>query len=156
MEVQGQIDTIRLEQGIPPPPPPPPPQGNDTMAFKMVEEMPRFPGCENLPTIEEKKECSDRKLLEFFQKNIVYPAEAKAKRVMGTVIVSWIIERDGQITSPAIVKDIGSGCGEEALRIVNLMKEKRIKWTPGPARGRPIRILYNFPVKFTEEMLGKL
>ena len=117
--------------------------------------MPHFPGCENFSTEEEKTACANQRLLEFFQKNIVYPAEAKAKGVTGTVIVSWVVERDGKVSSPAIGKDIGSGCGEEALRIIHLMIEKNIKWTPGPARGRLVRILYNFPVKFTEEMMNR-
>lgn len=152
MNLQGQMDTIRLRQGVPPPPPPPLPK-NDTTVFKMVLEMPRFPGCEHLPAIEEKKKCSDRKLLEFFQKNIAYPAEAKANGVTGTVVISWIVEKDGSLSSPEIKKDLGSGCGDEVLRVFHLMNEKGIKWIPTSARYRAVRVQYNLPIQFTEEMM---
>lgn len=152
--VYGQVDTTVRSRGVSPPPPPPQPV-MDTSIFKEVTDMPRFPGCEHLTTDKARLECANQRLLEFFQKNVIYPAEAKEKKVTGTVILSWVIEKNGQITSPAIVTDIGSGCGEEALRVLNLIKAQNILWTPTSARSRPVRILMNFPVKFTQEMLNR-
>lgn len=153
--IYGQVDTSVRSGSVPPPPPSPPVLLGEEETFKVVEHMPRFPGCEHLLTEEEKRECSNQKLLEFFQKNIVYPAEAKQKRVRGTVIASWIVEKDGTVTSPTIIEDIGSGCGKEVLRVVHLMNEKGMRWIPGPSRGRPVRVSYKFPVKFTKEMMNR-
>lgn len=155
-EVYGQVDTMRLKRGIPPPPPPPSPK-IDTTVFKVVEDMPRFPGCEHLPK-EERKACSDKKLLDFIYDHIIYPAEAKEKGITGTVVVSWVVEKDGTMTSFEIKKDIGGGCGAEVLRVLNLMNEKGIRWTSsggGKSRARPVRVQYNLPIRFTEEMMHK-
>jgi protein TonB len=54
------------------------------------------------------------------------------------------VEPDGSISNPEIVRDIGAGCGEEALRIVNMMPE----WIPGRQRGKAVRVQFNLPVRF--------
>jgi protein TonB len=110
--------------------------------------MPRFPGCEDLPTKEEKKQCADKKMLEFIYKNIKYPAIARENGVEGTVVIQFVVEKNGEITDAAIVRDIGAQCGQEALRVVSLMNQQNIKWTPGMQRGRPVRVQFNLPVKF--------
>jgi protein TonB len=129
----------------PPPPPPPPPPPAVKEIFKVVEEMPRFMGCENVDgDIKAKKACSDRKMLEFIYQNIKYPKIARENGVEGMVVIRFVVETDGSISSPEIVRDIGAGCGEEALRIVNMMPE----WIPGRQRGTPVRVQFNLPVRF--------
>lgn len=135
----------------PPPPPPPPPAPEVEEIFKVVEEMPRFPGCENESTAEAKKACADKKMLEFIYKNIKYPAIARENGVEGTAVITFVIEKDGSVTDARIVRDIGAQCGQEALRVVNLMNDQNIKWTPGKQRGRSVRVQFNLPVRFKLE-----
>lgn len=135
----------------PPPPPPPPPEPDVEEIFKVVEEMPRFPGCEDLGSAAEKKACADKKMLEFIYKNIKYPAIARENGVEGTCVVQFVVDRDGTIKDAQVVRDIGAQCGQEALRVVNLMNEKGIKWTPGKQRGRNVKVQFNLPVKFRLE-----
>ncbi len=130
-------------------PPPPPPVADDTEEiFKVVEEMPRFPGCEDLATIDEKKACADRKLLEFIYKNIEYPPIARENNIEGTVVVRFVVDKDGRVKNPEIVRDIGGGCGEEAARVIKKMNELAEPWSPGKQRGRPVKVYYIMPVKF--------
>ena len=135
----------------PPPPPPPPPKQEVEEIFKVVEDMPRFPGCEDLSSKEERKQCADKKMLEFIYKNIKYPAIARENGVEGTVVIQFVVEKNGEIKDAAIVRDIGAQCGQEALRVVNLMNDQKIKWIPGMQRGRAVRVQFNLPVKFRLE-----
>lgn len=113
--------------------------------------MPRFPGCEDQGSEEEKKNCAAQELLKFIYKNIKYPAIARENGVEGTVVVTFVVEKDGTVTDVKVVRDIGAQCGEEALRVVNLMNTENLRWTPGKQRGRPVRVQFNLPVKFKLE-----
>ena len=118
----------------------------------MVEQIPRLPGCENESGGETaKKQCADKKMLEFIYKNIKYPAIARENGVEGTCVIQFVVEKDGSVTDARVVRDIGAQCGDEALRVVNLMNSQGIKWTPGKQRGRPVRVQFNLPVKFKLE-----
>jgi len=117
--------------------------------FKVTDQMPRFPGCEEIAgTDVEKKQCADKKMLEFVYGKLIYPAEARAAGLEGTVVITFVIETDGSISDAQIVRDIGKGCGVEARRVVNLMKEEGIRWVPGHQHGKPVRVQFNMPVKF--------
>jgi len=135
----------------PPPPPPPPPKPTVEEIFKVVEDMPRFPGCEDLPSKEERKQCADKKMLEFIYKNIKYPAIARENGVEGTAVVQFVVEKDGSISDARVVRDPGAQTGSEALRVVELMKNKGIQWIPGKQRGRAVRVQFNLPVRFRLE-----
>lgn len=136
----------QAEEAPPPPPPPPAPEVEEI--FKVVEQMPRFPGCEHLDSEEEKKQCAQKKLLEYIYANIKYPPIARENGVEGMVVVKFVVDKDGSISEPEVVRDIGAGCGEEALRVVKSMNTENIKWIPGKQRGRPVRVQFNLPVKF--------
>lgn len=128
----------------------------DTTIYKIVEEAPRFPGCEMLDTtIDVKNQCAQRALLLFVNQNINYPYEARDNNVEGTVVVSFVVEKDGYISNVKLLKDIGSGCGDEALRVVNGMnealKQAKLTWTPGKIKGKTVRTQVSFPVKFKLE-----
>ncbi len=132
------------------PPPPPPPLLRDTTPeepLRVVEEMPRFPGCENMATKEEIKACSDKKLMEFIYKNLKYPEVVKDLCIEGIVVVNFVVEKDGSVSSPQIVRSVHPALDEEALRLIMLMQELNIKWTTR-SRGRPQRVLFNLPVRF--------
>ncbi|MEZ4933545.1 MAG: TonB family protein [Saprospiraceae bacterium] len=112
--------------------------------FKVVEEMPRFPGCEEITDAEKRNACAQTKMLEFVFSNIKYPKEAKEKGIQGTVVVKFIIEKDGSIADAEIARSIGGGCDEEVLKVVYLMPN----WTPGKQGGKAVRTVFNLPVKF--------
>jgi len=140
----------------PPPPPPPPPPKNDNVKeiFKIVEQMPRFPGCEDLAATEkEKTVCANQKLLEFLYANIKYPRLAQENNIEGTAVVTFVVNTDGSITDAEVLRDIGGGCGAEALRVVNLMTEMDEKWTPGRQRGNPVPVQFSLPIRFRLEEL---
>ncbi len=136
------------EKKVVAPPPPPPPAPVEEEIFKVVEEMPRFPGCERLATTAEKKACSDQKLLEFIYKNIQYPAIARENNIEGTVVIRFVVDKEGKVGKAEIVREIGGGCGEEALRVVLKMNELPERWSPGKQRGRPVNVYFTLPVKF--------
>lgn len=136
---------------LPPPPPPPPPAPAVDEIFKIVEEMPRFPGCENTSTKDEELACSKRKMLEFLYQNLRYPANARESSIEGTTVVQFVVDKNGYISNAHIVRDIGGGCGQEALRVIELMQEADIRWIPGKQRGQPVNVLYNIPIRFRLE-----
>lgn len=147
--VQAPVPVTR-ERAVPPPPPPPPSREEDVKEiFVVVEDMPRFPGCEDLPGDNKaKKACSDKKLMDFIYANIHYPAVAKENGVEGNVVVQFIVNTDGSVTDLKVMRDIGGGCGEEALRVVNQMNTMPEKWIPGRQRGRPVRVMFTLPIRF--------
>ena len=125
---------------------------NPTAVFSIVESMPRFPGCENQGLAADAvKKCSEKKMLGFVYENISYPEEAKSTGIEGTVVIRFVIQEDGGIAEAQIAKEIGGGCGAEALRVVELMNEKGIKWIPGMQEGKPVRVYFNLPVKYKLE-----
>ena len=110
-----------------------------------IEVQPRFPGCENDSlTLSERKKCADEKLHHFIYTNLKWPRDFCGE---GMVVVRFIIEKDGTITKPEVVRDIGGGCGEEALRVVKMMPN----WVPGEQDGKPVRMQFNLPVRFKLE-----
>ncbi len=102
--------------------------------FNVVEEMPVFAG-------------GTEAMMKFILNNIQYPEKAREKGIQGRVFVNFIIEKDGSVSSPKILRGIGGGCDEEALRVVEMMPD----WTPGKQRGQAVRVSLNLPVKFSLE-----
>lgn len=98
-----------------------------------VEKQPEFPG-------------GTDSMFAFIQRNIRYPEEAKRSGIEGRVFVTFVVEKDGQVSEAKILRDIGGGCGEEAIRVVNIMP----KWLPGSLRigGEPARMQFNLPIMF--------
>jgi TonB family protein len=117
--------------------------------FKIVEEMPRFPGCEDMEgDAAAKKACADQRMLRFVYENIRYPDAARKNKVEGTVVASFIVDEEGRLTNIEAVRDIGDGAGEEVVRVVRLMQEQAGRWTPGRQKGKTVKVQYNLPVRF--------
>ena len=112
--------------------------------FKVVDNMPRFSGCEYLDSKEKKMECSRQKMLEFIFDNIEYPIEARDNSVEGTVVVRFIITKDGSLENIEVVRKIGGGCDEESERVVHLMPD----WIAGSQKGKAVNVQFNLPIKF--------
>ncbi len=131
-------------------PPPPPPRHDDAdEIFKVVEEMPRFPGCEDVGGgSEQKRLCAEKALMEFIHANLAYPAQARENNIQGNVVVQFVVNKDGTIQDINVLRDIGAGCGQEVVRVVGLMNQKDLRWIPGKQRGSPVRVLFILPVRF--------
>ncbi|HMU04551.1 MAG TPA: energy transducer TonB [Saprospiraceae bacterium] len=127
----------------------------ENLVFKVVEEMPRFPGCEDLETQAEKKKCADAKMLEYIYSNLVYPSEAIEKNVVGQVVLQFMIEIDGSISEIKIGREIGYGCGQAAVDVIESMTKMGKVWRPGHQRGKPVRVLYTLPIKFDTQKKDK-
>ena len=100
--------------------------------FQVVENMPEFPG-------------GRAALMKYLATNIKYPPYAKEAGIQGRVFINFVVEKDGSITAVKVLRGIGGGCDEEAIRVVKNMP----KWSPGMQRGKPVRVSFNLPVKFT-------
>ena len=161
------------EQKVKPPPPPPPRQvtqikivddnvdveddldidveANDDTEFEEyvppeeeeeeVEEQPIFTVVESMPEFPGGKSA----LMKYLAQNIKYPPYAKEAGIQGRVFINFVVEKDGSITNVKVLRGIGGGCDEEAVRVVKAMP----KWKPGMQRGKPVRVSFNLPVKFT-------
>lgn len=124
----------------------------DTTIYEAVAEMPRFPACEGLDTtLQAKNQCAQQALLSVMYKNINYPLEARQNNLEGTVVVSFVVEKDSSLSNFRIVKDIGGGCGLEVLRVVEGINEAGVKWVPGKNNGKVVRSRFNLPIKFKLE-----
>ncbi len=110
----------------------------------VTEEMPRFPGCEDLSTVSEKQACSTKKMLEFIYANFKYPKEVD---IQGTLVVAVMVEKDGSLSDFKIMRDIGGGASEEALRVLKMMPN----FVPGRQSGYLVRTQLNIPLKICLE-----
>jgi protein TonB len=95
----------------------------DTMIYENVDVMPQYPGGKNA-------------MMEYIAKNLRYPSQAKKLDIKGFVLVNAIIEKDGSIKYLKVRKDIGGGCGEEAVRLIKSMPA----WIPGEHNGETVRV----------------
>ncbi len=113
--------------------------------FDVVEHMPLFGNCAKQEmSKEEKKQCSAIAIFKYMGKHIKYPAIARENNIQGTVVIRFVVNEFGEISQPEIVRDIGGGCGQEALRVVKNMPV----WEPGRQRDRKVKVYFNLPVKF--------
>ncbi len=99
--------------------------------FTVVEQMPEFPG-------------GAAEMTKFIQKNIKYPMMARESDIQGRVYVNFVVEPDGSVSNVTVMRGIGGGCDEEAIRIVNMMP----KWNPGKQRGVAVRCSFTVPIVF--------
>ena len=99
--------------------------------FTIVETNPGFPG-------------GEAKMYQYLGKNMKYPPIARDNNIQGRVYVSFVVEKKGNITDVRVLRGIGGGCDEEAIRVVKSMP----KWSPGKQRGKPVRVRFNLPIVF--------
>jgi TonB family protein len=100
--------------------------------FVVVEDPPRFYG-------------GDEARIKYLSENVRYPEEAREKGIQGTVFVTFVVETDGSVSDVRLLRGIGGGCDEEAIRIIENMP----KWIPGKQRGQAVRVQFNMPIRFT-------
>ena len=107
------------------------PEPEEEEVFMVVEDAPEFPGGINA-------------LLEYLKTNIKYPAICLDNNIQGRVIVSFVVNKDGKIVDPEVVKGVNPSLDKEALRVISTMPN----WKPGYQRGKPVRVKYSVPVNF--------
>jgi len=108
------------------------PEGKDPKpALSAVEKEPEFPG-------------GQAAFNKFVTDNLQYPTIESENGIEGTVVLNFVVEEDGSITNIEIRRDIGNGCGAEAMRLVRAMP----KWVPGQHKGRKVQVMYTLPVLF--------
>jgi protein TonB len=100
--------------------------------FTIVEDMPSFPGGEEA-------------LFKYLGQNIKYPQLAKEAGITGKVYVNFVVDKEGNVTDVKVLRGIGGGCDEEAMRVVKNMP----KWSAGKQRGKPVKVSYNLPIRFS-------
>jgi len=100
--------------------------------FTVVEQMPEFPG-------------GEANMMKFLHENIKYPQMARESGIAGSVYVTFVVSKTGQISDVKILRGIGGGCDEEALRVVRAMPS----WIPGKQNGKSVPVQFNLPIKFT-------
>jgi protein TonB len=110
--------------------PPPPPVEIPTF----VEQMPEYPG-------------GYEAILAYLNKNLLYPELAKENNISGQVMVSFVVNEEGDVSDVKVSKGIGGGCDEEAARVVAQMGH----WKPGKQNGRPTKVRYQLPIRFALE-----
>jgi Gram-negative bacterial TonB protein C-terminal len=98
--------------------------------------------------------CGDLNLMRLTSRNMIYPEAARQANVQGTVVTQMVIEKNGRISNIKILKDIGNGCGAEAVRILTVLDSLGLKWSPGLEKSQPVRSYKNLPFRFrlTEEI----
>ena len=107
------------------------PEPEEEEIFMVVEESPEFPG-------------GVQALLEYLRKNIKYPQICKDNNIQGRVLISFVVNKDGAIVDPEVIKSVHPSLDKEAPRVISGMPN----WKPGAQRGKPVRVKYTVPVNF--------
>ncbi|MFA5668297.1 MAG: TonB family protein [Balneolaceae bacterium] len=123
LNLDAELD---LDGPISLPPPPPPAEEEEEEFFVVVENMPELKGG-----------------LAGLQKKVKYPEMATRAGIEGRVTIQFIVNEKGEVENPRVIRGIGGGCDEEALRAVS-----QAKFKPGMQRGRPVRVQYSLPIVF--------
>lgn len=103
----------------------------DELPMRIVEELPEFPG-------------GMSQFVQWLNTALRYPANARTRKMEGTVLVSFIVEKDGTITGHKLVQHASSVFNQEAMRVIKLMP----KWKPGTNHGKPVRTVVAVPIVF--------
>lgn len=107
-------------------------EDKDVEVYVVVEQPAVFPG-------------GEAALNKFLAENIRYPDLARTSGIEGKVYIRFVVEKDGSVSNVKIMRDIGGGCGAEAVRVVKSMP----KWTPAKQQTRTVRSEFNLPVNFS-------
>lgn len=103
----------------------------DETIFVVVEDMPEFPG-------------GTQAMMNYLAESIKYPVGAQVKGVQGRVICQFVIDRNGKVTNPVVIRGVSPELDEEALRVISIMPD----WKPGTQRGKAVRVKYTLPINF--------
>lgn len=111
--------------------------------FTVVEDMPRFPGCENKPSKAEREQCAQMELMKYLG-SIPYPPMARDNDIEGKVFVRFVIDENGKVTNVEIARGADKLLDQAALNHVKKMPN----WIPGKQRGKAVKVQYVVPINF--------
>jgi len=106
-------------------------ESDDDVIFMVVEQPAEYPG-------------GLEAMMKFIVKNMKYPAVARRMGVEGAVFVSFVVDREGKISEPQVIKGISAECDQEALRVIKQMPP----WKPGKQNGKAVKSRFVLPIKF--------
>ena len=86
-------------------------------------------------------------MVKFIGDNLHYPTEARNSGIQGSVFVEFVVQQDGKLSDFKVIKGIGEGCDEEAVRVMELMN-KELPWRPGMQSGKNVKVRFVLPIKF--------
>ncbi len=137
-QIEMELDVEIEEETVPDvpvkidaPPPPPPKEEKEDEIFLIVENQPEPQG-------------GMEAFYKYVGKNINYPKQARRMGVEGRVFVQFVVDKDGSLNDIKVIKGIGSGCDEEAIRVL----KEAPNWKPGKQRGRPVKVRMSIPIFF--------
>jgi len=110
---------------------PPAPPEDDVVSFRVVEDLPQFPG-------------GASEFIKWLTRNLKYPLSAQEKKLQGKVVAEFIVNKDGSITDVKILTPLNHQCDQEVLRVLRMMP----RWTAGLMHGEPCRTKVCIPVVF--------
>lgn len=110
---------------------PPSPADDDVVSFRVVEDLPQFPG-------------GATELMKWLTRNLKYPHSAQNNKQQGRVVAEFIVNKDGSVTDVRIVSSLNDQCDREVLRVLRMMP----RWTAGIMNGEPCRTKVCIPVVF--------
>ena len=111
--------------------------------YVIADQMPRFQGC-TASDEAEARQCTYEAVLAYTRSHLAYPAEAQKQQVTGDVVIRFVVDAEGAVRNATVIKGIGGGCDEEALRLVEAMPA----WTPGRQGGKDVKVELTLPVRF--------
>ena len=111
--------------------------------FKVVDSPPVFAGCGELTDAEERRQCSNEKMLTYVKAHMPTEQSIQSSK-KGMTVVAFIVEKDGSVSEPRVAKVIGNDLSGEALRLVGQMP----KWVAGMQGSQPVRFQVNLPIKY--------
>ena len=112
-----------------------------------ADEMPTYPGCEKSDMV-----CARQKMAAFVKEHIRLPEAAAEAKEGGVAMVAFVIGKNGKISDVTLKSDPGFGMGAEALRVVNLMNEEKVKWEPGREDGKKVDVQMVLPIPFNSAL----
>ncbi|MBP5516090.1 MAG: energy transducer TonB [Bacteroidales bacterium] len=112
-----------------------------------TEDLVEEDAIEEVPDVDPTFPGGETALYKYLGSNIKYPELARNNNITGTVVVKFVVEKDGRVSNVSVLRDIGGGCGKEAMRVVGSMP----KWTAGEKKGKKVRSFFTLPVQFELE-----
>ena len=122
---------------------------SDPEVYQVVEQMPRFPGCEDTGLEgQELHQCGMKKLVAYISENLIYPKQSGNGKVEGISVIQFVIDEQGDIGNVTVVKSLGAEFDAASVRVLEKMKEEGIQWIPGEHGGKKVKVRLALPIKF--------
>lgn len=116
--------------------------------YEEVDEMPRFPACEEETTPQARKDCAQQALFSYIFSNLKYPETAKEQGIEGVVVASFVVNTEGKLEDISIARSVHESLDNTVLKIVASMNNMEENWIPGQKDGQTVNVRMKLPFKF--------